>query len=455
MQFTQLKRSQMQISSTGLYVVLFSLYWAQGLPVGFMTHALPVILRANGVSLAHIGGFGVLMAPWALKVLWAPWVDAYALQRWGHYRSWIIATQLLSVLILIGLSFIPISALDQPRYLFLFFIGLLFMNTVGATQDIATDALAVKLLKQKQQQWGNMLQVIGSRLGFIVGGGAILWLLDLLTWQSTFLILAALVALNTWPILRFQEAPRADRHQPKHPHNSQNIMQSIKQYSKQSHSPNKPQRYVDAWRACVGYFAQSKELQAWFWVLCSIKVSDGLSGPILKPLLVDLGLSLSQIGIYITMFGAMAALLGAALAAVLLRFLSRSQALLLFSLFKLASLMGYAILAWRFEQGAATPVLWIYILNALEDLFAAMLLVVILTVVMQYSRQNNAATDFTLQVSLMALVSGVLYSLSGVLGQYLGYQNYLIVICIVASTMLWPILKWQAAYTKASLTESN
>ena len=42
------------------YLLLFSLYWAQGLPVGFMTHALPVILRAQGVSLAHIGGFGLL-----------------------------------------------------------------------------------------------------------------------------------------------------------------------------------------------------------------------------------------------------------------------------------------------------------------------------------------------------------------------------------------------------------
>ncbi len=48
-----------------VYVLLFSLYWAQGLPVGFMTHALPVILRAQGVSLAHIGGFGLLMLPWS------------------------------------------------------------------------------------------------------------------------------------------------------------------------------------------------------------------------------------------------------------------------------------------------------------------------------------------------------------------------------------------------------
>ncbi len=69
-----------------LYLLLFSLYWAQGLPVGFMTHALPVILRAQGVSLAQIGGFGLLMLPWSIKILWAPWVDRFGSSRIGHYR---------------------------------------------------------------------------------------------------------------------------------------------------------------------------------------------------------------------------------------------------------------------------------------------------------------------------------------------------------------------------------
>ena len=65
--------------SRHLYLLLFSLYWAQGLPVGFMTHALPVILRMQGVSLAHIGGFGLLMLPWSIKILWAPWIDRMVL----------------------------------------------------------------------------------------------------------------------------------------------------------------------------------------------------------------------------------------------------------------------------------------------------------------------------------------------------------------------------------------
>ncbi|MBV6620691.1 MFS transporter, partial [Acinetobacter baumannii] len=138
-----------------LYLLLFSLYWAQGLPVGFMTHALPVILRAEGVSLAHIGGFGLLMLPWSIKIFWAPWVDRHAISHLGHYRSWILPAQFLTVGVLCILSFFPIQVLDQPLYLFIFFITLLFMNLTGATQDIATDALAVNLLQHDQQHWGN------------------------------------------------------------------------------------------------------------------------------------------------------------------------------------------------------------------------------------------------------------------------------------------------------------
>ncbi len=126
-----------------IYILLFSLYWAQGLPVGFMTHALPVILRAQGVSLAHIGGFGLLMLPWSIKIFWAAYVDRYALSRLGHYRSWIVPTQLCSVFILVILSFFPIQSLDQPSYLIIFFVLLLLMNLTGATQDIATDGLVL------------------------------------------------------------------------------------------------------------------------------------------------------------------------------------------------------------------------------------------------------------------------------------------------------------------------
>lgn len=408
-----------------LYLLLFSLYWAQGLPVGFMTHALPVILRAQGVSLAHIGGFGLLMLPWSIKIFWAPWVDRHALSRLGHYRSWILPTQFLTVGVLCILSFFPIQALDQPLYLFAFFISLLLMNLTGATQDIATDALAVNLLQHDQQHWGNTFQVIGSRLGFIVGGGAVLWCLDWLTWQPTFLLLAALVFLNTLPVLLFKE--------PKHA-----------AYSGHQLKPSQ-QNLVIKIKAYLSYFSQNKELRSWLVVLITFKVADGLAGPLLKPLMVDMGLSFTQIGVYITMLGAVAALAGAAIAGWLLKYFSRPTALLVFSVFKIMSLAAYTYLAYAYEQKIQLNVWGVYIVNALEDAFSAMLLVVMLTLVMHYSRKEYAGTDFTFQVSVMATVSGVLYSFSGVLGDAFGYFPYLIAIVIIGIVTFLPIYLWKHA----------
>lgn len=408
-----------------LYLLLFSLYWAQGLPVGFMTHALPVILRAQGVSLAHIGGFGLLMLPWSIKIFWAPWVDRHAISRLGHYRSWILPTQLLTVVVLCVLSLFPIQALDQPLYLFIFFIALLFMNLTGATQDIATDALAVNLLQHDQQHWGNTFQVVGSRLGFIVGGGAVLWCLDWLSWRPTFLLLAALVFVNTLPVLLFKEPVHS------------------------SHSTNESSQLnlVKKIKAYLSYFSQDKELQSWLMVLITFKVADGLAGPLLKPLMVDMGLSFTQIGVYITMLGAVAALMGAFIAGWVLKYFSRPTTLISFSILKIMSLGAYVYLAYAYEQKIKINAWLIYTINALEDAFAAMLLVVMLTLVMHYSRKNYAGTDFTFQVSVMATVSGGLYTLSGVIGDVLGYFHYLIAIVTIAVLFLIPIYVWKATKT--------
>ncbi len=297
------------------------------------------------------------------------------------------------------------------------FYSALCMNSIGATQDIATDGLAVRILKEEQQHFGNMFQVIGSRLGFIVGGGAILWAMDWLSWQT------AIFSCNTLPIWFYQE--------PEH----------LRIASKKTSHQTNIDRF-EWFRDYLRYFFENKELTAWFFVLCTIKVTDGFAGPITKPLLVDLKLSLSQIGIYITMLGAFSALCGAGLAGLFLKKIKRHQALLLFSVLKLISLAGFVWLAVLYEQAVPVAPWIIYLINALEDMFAAMLLVVILTLVMQYSRSEYAGTDFTFQVSIMASISGVLYTVSGMIGDQLGYLKFLSLILLVGMFCLIPIIYW-------------
>ena len=86
--------------------LLGSLYFSQGLPYGFFTQALPVLLRTQGLSLPAIGAANMLALPWMLKFLWAPLVDRTPSGAWGlgRRRARILSLQALTVLSVVGLS---------------------------------------------------------------------------------------------------------------------------------------------------------------------------------------------------------------------------------------------------------------------------------------------------------------------------------------------------------------
>ena len=90
------------------------------------------------------------MLPWSIKVLWAPVMD-----RMEQYRQWIIGLQLVMCVSLMVLAYFPIDQLQHRHVLMIFFVVLFVMNMSAASQDIATDGLAVRSLNHQQQHWGN------------------------------------------------------------------------------------------------------------------------------------------------------------------------------------------------------------------------------------------------------------------------------------------------------------
>lgn len=149
-----------------------------------------MVLRDSGYSLVAIGATGVLFAPWALKFLWAPVVD-----RHGTRRRWLLTLQLLSAAVMLGLATLDLST--SLRWLL---AGIAVVNLLSATQDVATDGLAVRLLGPRQRGVGNAIQVGAYRIGMIVGGGALLWLFSLAGWRLLFLTMAGLLLLTTVPV---------------------------------------------------------------------------------------------------------------------------------------------------------------------------------------------------------------------------------------------------------------
>jgi MFS family permease len=74
-----------------------------------------------------------------------------------------------------------------------------------ASQDMATDALAVGLLEPYERGLGNGVQNAGGYLGGTIGGGGMLILLNHWGWTASLLTLALIVVVALFPVLWHRE----------------------------------------------------------------------------------------------------------------------------------------------------------------------------------------------------------------------------------------------------------
>jgi hypothetical protein len=89
---------EVEMTRGARYRLLGALYGSQFVPLAFCLFALGAILRERGVALDLIAVLQLVALAWVVKFAWAPLVDRYGSLRYGHYRSWLIATQLAMVL---------------------------------------------------------------------------------------------------------------------------------------------------------------------------------------------------------------------------------------------------------------------------------------------------------------------------------------------------------------------
>ncbi len=394
--------------------ILATLYIAQGLPTGIFNQALPAILRSYGVSLTIIGLTSWLAIPWALKFLWSPYVDRFFSPHRGRSRSWILPMQALAILTLIGIAFFNPYDLATTKGIYYFFFLMFLLNLFAATQDIASDALAIRTLGYEERALGNSVQVAGYRFGLIVGGGFLLYLVGVWDWQLAFLLLAMLMLLISLPIFFYQEP--------------------VVEVS--------PSEEHLSYRQVFKSFMSTSAFRAWFWVLVTYKVSEGLGSAMVKPMMIDMGFKLQQIGLFVSVLGSIATLLGAFLGGALTRYFGRYQALLWFGLLQAVGIASYGFLSWQWHSMGHIAAWLVYSVNALDHFVSGLATVALLTIVMDQCRRDHAGSDFTLQVSILAIFGGSAGLLAGVVTDLVGYTAYYLLSAVLGVLFLWPVLLW-------------
>lgn len=367
--------------------LLSSLYISQGLPFGFFTQALPVLMRKENISLGLIGLTQLLTLPWALKFLWAPLVD-----RWGSRRAWILPLQALSIA-----AVLLASALDPVAGFGPVLVLVLIVNLLAASQDIASDALAVGLLEERERGLGNGIQVAGFRVGMILGGGVLIVLYERIGWNTAMQALAVGLMVATLPVLFHREAARS----------------AVPAF-----------RLADAWS-----WVARPGAGTWLVVLLVYKTGDALATGVLRPFLVDAGFEMEQIGEVLGYVGFAAGLAGALAGGALVARLGRRRSLALFGLAQALSVAGYAWLAQRPTMAMSD----LYAVAALEHLTGGMATVALFTVMMDACRPERAGTDYTLQACAVVAATGLAASGGGFLAQALGYTRFFILSALLAA----------------------
>jgi PAT family beta-lactamase induction signal transducer AmpG len=166
------------------------MYFGQGIPYGLLSIAIPAWLASQGVSAADIGSYlAVIVLPWAFKLVTGPLMDRYEFLPMGRRRPWVIGAQL-------GLSFslLALMLVERPaeQVGLLMLIGVL-INSFAATQDVATDGMAIDLTPIREQGRLNAFMSFGKAVGW--GATSAVSGLVLVTWGlQVAAILAAAVA---------------------------------------------------------------------------------------------------------------------------------------------------------------------------------------------------------------------------------------------------------------------
>ena len=355
--------------------------FASGLPFYFLIQLVPAWLRIEGVSLREIGFFALVQLPYVWKFLWAPLLDRYQLPFLGRRRAWMLATQigLLIVLATLG-QWQPASQLDLIMWL------AVLVAFFSATQDIVLDAYRRELLPDEELGLGNAVHVQTYRISGLVPGALALVLADHMSWDLVFPIVAAFMLIGIGLTLSVQEAVV---------------------------SPAVPKTLRAAIVEPFREFLVRRGVRTALLSLAFLffyKLGDSMATALSTPFYIDLGFSLTEIGVIAKNAALWPSVLGGILGGVLMLKLGINRALWIFGVVQLVTILGFAVLA---EAGHEPVVLAAVI--ALEYLGVGLGTAAFVAFIARETTPALAATQIALFTALAALPRTIASMLTGFL----------------------------------------
>jgi predicted MFS family arabinose efflux permease len=366
------------------YFTLLSLYLAQSIPMSFFSTVVPVIMRMENYSLESIGYLQLIKLPWILKFLWAPMVDRNCSST-KQYRRWILASEIFYGIVIFSIGFLNLETSFSTIILLM-----VIAFTASATHDIATDAFAILILKERERSLGNSMQSAGTFIGTLMGSGVLLVIYHYWGWQYLLFSLAAFVLIVLVPVSLY---PAREKKQPD---------KSRKKIS--------PLEFI--------YFFRQKKIGGHLLLL--FLFYSGLIGilTMVKPYLVDLGYDVKQIGFISGIFGTACGTLMTIPAGMFIRKAGLNRAVWVFPAINIMVAVFFFGLTFT-----GHPLYLIYTGIGLLWTAYAMSSVFVYTLAMKIVRKGREGTDFTIQIVITHLSSLIIAVMSGKVADAIAYRG--------------------------------
>lgn len=384
--------------------------FASGMPLYLLIQLMPAWLRSAGVSLADIGLFALVGLPYSWKFLWAPLMDRLRLPL-GRRRGWMLVTQ-IGLILSIG-SLGHIDPLNQTASVAAFASIIAFLS---ATQDVAIDAYRREILSDEELGLGNAIHVQAYRIASLVPGSLSLVLADSLPWLWVFWITAAFMGVGLLLSLSATE--------PEHVNPAPSSLRGtfIKPFSE----------YFER----AGW--QTAALALFFMV--AYKLGDNMATALATPFYLDLGFTLTEIGLVAKHAALWPAIAGGLLGGLIMLRLGINRALWLFGAVQMVSILGFV---WLASVGKA---LWLLaVVIAFEYLGVGLGTAAFTAFIARESSRAFAATQFALFTALAALPRSMANAVTGFIVEETGWVPFFL-LCTLLALPGMVVLKWVAPW---------
>ena len=361
------------------------LYFSQGFPFGIVNETVNLYLSFEKVSLPKIGLIGSVGLIWTLKFLWAPLVDAVA-----TYRAWIFA----ALLVLSG-SLAALGNVAPAGGAFM--AALIILVFASATQDIAIDALAIRMTPADLLGLVNSARVAAYRVAMIVAGGGVAIIADRAGWRGAFLIAAAvpLILLATIAVAAPRESDERVRNE-------------------------NPLRGLLDWMRKPGAV----------WLVAVIllyRMGDNSMMAMIRPYWVERGFSAAEVGNVTTTLGMICTIAGAIAGGAFVTRFGVYRGLLVLGMVQMLSNLAYAYVAFT---TAGRP--FLYGAAVIETFCGGLGTAAFLSFLMFICDKGNAATEYAMLSALFTIGRTFAIAISGYIAQDLGFAKFYLLTAALA-----------------------